>query len=597
MIVKRIDRNAAEHKGDHARNVALLVNYMKQPEKDSTYAEALLRYLQEEGTPVRGVERLLHLGARNFLCDGIEEQRAEMMATANAATSSPNPLTHWLLSWQEHERPKNAQIDEAATMFLDYLGLGEHQAIYAAHADTHNVHVHIAVNRYDPIACRMEQVHNNWDLKAAHRAVALIVHRQGWQAEKGAGYKVVGDRIVERSDAERGRSPDAVSLEQGAVNYEVRTGLKSAQRIAVEEAAPILLRAKTWAHLHFHLAEIGVEFLPMCSGALLRIGDQHVKVSSAHRECSFRKLTKRLGEYKPPMNNVSPLKRVPQRDVMPEAVGALEFQASREEAAKLKAGALVQASAVRDEALDNIEHRYRSDLAALSGLNDGGRSPQRSMLLALIKERKEHAEAAEQRRYKELCRRIREEQRQSNDLERWLRDQNAHYLADRWRNRNRLKEWVKGFSGAELGSCNIDEIDGFAVRKFAGVRLWSQTHQNIAFAEWPRQVELATQQDDAALLAAYRIAVGKFHRVTINGSDEFKERALKLVVAAGMAQSIANSELKVEVETLRLARRDASQRPSPSEDLKEQVTLERDDGDNVNIRIQLAVRSRDNGLR
>ena len=543
MIVKRIDRHPAEHSGDHARNVANLVNYMKKPEKDDTYAEALLRYIHDERLPLRGVERLLHLGARNFLCEAIEERRAEMMACANAAVRSPNPLTHWLLSWKEHERPTNEQIDEAVTIFVDYLGLSTHQVIYAAHADTHNIHCHIAVNRFDPIWGKMKKVHNNRDLLAAHRAVAIIVHRQGWQPEARARYSFDGCKFVPRPGAEEERKSGRAMLEAGALAYEARTGLKSAQRIATEDAAQIMLDAKSWPQLHFRLGQVGIEFLQSRSGAVLKIGDNHIKASSAHRRCSFEKLEKRLGPFKERMKSVEITTRDLRRDVMPNAVGAIEFRESREQTTRAKLQAIGLAKAVRDRGLEQILDTYQSERRALDKLEDGGRSPERRVLTQLIKEKKKKDEGAEQRAFKERCRRIREAHQHSNDLERWLRDQRAHYLADRWRNRNRLDEWVAGFSVAKGELYHLEELNGFVARDLAGVRLWEKDGE-IAFVEWARKIELATRQDDDAIVAALTIAVGKFGPVSIDGPDEFKQRAARLAHLSGLGSYIVNPELK-----------------------------------------------------
>ena len=95
-------------------------------------------------------EKVEHRGAVNLLNIDHDGQVQEMIDLAEVARRSPQPVQHWILSWREGEQPTRAQADEAVAMFLAEMGLGEHQAIYALHRDTHNCHVHVAVNRVHP---------------------------------------------------------------------------------------------------------------------------------------------------------------------------------------------------------------------------------------------------------------------------------------------------------------------------------------------------------------------------------------------------------------------------------------------------------------
>ena len=64
-------------------------------------------------------------------------------------------------------------------MFLDEMGLAEHQAIYALHRDTQNWHLHLAVNRVHPETEKLVTVNNGFDLEVAHRAIARIEQQPG----------------------------------------------------------------------------------------------------------------------------------------------------------------------------------------------------------------------------------------------------------------------------------------------------------------------------------------------------------------------------------------------------------------------------------
>ena len=48
----------------------------------------------------------------------------KMIALAEVALRSPQPVQHWILRWREGEQPTRAQADEAVGLFLAEMGLG-----------------------------------------------------------------------------------------------------------------------------------------------------------------------------------------------------------------------------------------------------------------------------------------------------------------------------------------------------------------------------------------------------------------------------------------------------------------------------------------
>src|SRR4029079_1098812 len=167
---------------------------------------------------------------------------------------------------------------------------------YALHRDTHNCHVHLAINRVHPTTEKVVTVNNGFDLEIAHRAVSRIEQRQGWEREARGLYAVDPDgraeRLRPRDKGERRPSGRAQDLEE-------RTGQRSAQRIAIEEATPIIRQARSCRELHAALAAQGMRYEKKGSGALLWVGEQPVKASAVGRDCSMAALRKRLGEFEP----------------------------------------------------------------------------------------------------------------------------------------------------------------------------------------------------------------------------------------------------------------------------------------------------------
>jgi hypothetical protein len=219
-----------------------------------------------------------------------DRQKGEHLA--EVARRCPQPVQHWIVSWREGEQPTRKQADEAVGMFLAEMGLADHQAVYALHRDTHNCHVHVAVNRVHPSTEKVVTVNNGFDLEVAHRAIARIEQRQGWEREARGLYAVGSDGRAEllrpRNQSERRPSGRGQDLEE-------RTGQRSAQRIAIDDAGPIIRQARSWRELHAALGAQGLRYEKKGSGALLWIGEQPVKASAAGRNCSMAALRKRLG--------------------------------------------------------------------------------------------------------------------------------------------------------------------------------------------------------------------------------------------------------------------------------------------------------------
>lgn len=91
----------------------------------------------------------------------------------------------------------------------------------------------------------------------------------------------------------------------------IQTGQKSAQRIAIENAVPILAQAGSWPALHSRLAAAGMAYHRKGSGAVVQVGDVLVKASDVARAASLSALQKRLGPYQPPQD--IPALEFPQR--------------------------------------------------------------------------------------------------------------------------------------------------------------------------------------------------------------------------------------------------------------------------------------------
>ena len=274
----------------------------KTPSQKTAMIKNLVAYIFKP-EDINKNEKCIYGKGIGFGTDSVKSQEAEMIGLACAAVRSEHPVNHYVLSWHEGEKPTPDQIDEAVKIFLDELNLSGHQVFYALHADTDNRHLHIVVNRINPVTCKPVKINKGFDIEAVHKAIARIEHAQGWQREKHGRYQVLENGELGREHLKSGKSQDQEEPRkptQPRRDMEIRTGEKSIERIAIEEAGPIIKQAKTWQELHSGLSEKGMRYERTGSGAMIYVGDIAVKASNVDRNASLPKLQKRLGIYEPP---------------------------------------------------------------------------------------------------------------------------------------------------------------------------------------------------------------------------------------------------------------------------------------------------------
>ena len=257
----------------------------------------LVDYIRAPQTENAG-EKCVYSGARGFVTDDADTHIQEMIALALDAPRSRDPIVHYVLSWREDEHPTSAQIEEAVDILEAELDVRPQQKLYALHADTDNLHLHIILNRVDPDTLTVKKINKGFDFKALHRACARIGHVQGWKSEKNAQFRVnkKGEVVpVSSKRKKRGGKPT-----QHQRDNELWQGEKSAARLAIEFAGPILARARSWTQAHSWLSKFEMRYLRAGSGAVVQVGDVRVKASTVSRSATLLELEKRFGPYVPP---------------------------------------------------------------------------------------------------------------------------------------------------------------------------------------------------------------------------------------------------------------------------------------------------------
>lgn len=123
------------------------------------------------------------IGIRTHGVIGIDTASAEMNAVARMNTRCADPVYHFILSWPEHEKPETKAIFEAAEYAIKSLGFEEHQYVIAVHANTDNIHCHVAMNRVHPITHKSR--HIEWAKRTLHYAAREVEIEHGWSHDNG----------------------------------------------------------------------------------------------------------------------------------------------------------------------------------------------------------------------------------------------------------------------------------------------------------------------------------------------------------------------------------------------------------------------------
>ena len=544
---------AASSKGSR---VAGLAHYIAVPELDNS------------------TEKCIYLGTRGFMSSNFESQISEMTALASECVKSKDPIRHDLITFKEHEIPTAKQVEEIIDLYLKELGLEGHQVIYGLHADTNNMHIHIEVNRIHSESLKAIKIDRGFDKEALQRVCARVEHAQGWEREKNGRYYVQADgSMSDRPDRdEKARKPSAQ-----ARNMEVRTGIKSAQRIVIEDATPILKSARTWFELHELLDAVGIRYERARGGAIVFVGDVGVKAGIVETSARFSALQKKLGAFEPksqeksnvyfqqrtegqepdvlrrPVTNVIDRTREPltARQFEPDAQWN-EYSIARGEHYKqrrLEAVATRQRHLYEREVLKISQRAERLNVLPKLQLGESraGLTNTLRELLAFeqskakldVKDRHAAERAALKARYPQF----------PGTYEQWLVDRGELGKAEQWRYRQNPEDEpckIGGFGRTRPApvfdiSDFIAAVDGYQVRySNAGGYGFVDKGRNIVIGMW---------RDEDTTLVALRLAAKKWGSFTAAGNDEYISMCMKLAAEHGF--NIVNPELQAGIQVQR----------------------------------------------
>jgi len=486
-------------------------------------------------------EKCIYSNHRGFLNDDQQSRIAEMIALSEESRSS-DPMEHIVFSWQESEIPTDENIERLIDVLLEQTKMKDHQIVYSLHKDTDNVHLHVMINRVNPVTCRAK--HMEWKLNEILKVVALIEHEQNWKTETNAVYRILDGKL---KDMRAPSSPDRKKTVNGKLrDNEIRTGEKSALRQAQEQAIPILKSTKDWQNLHERLAKIGMKYEKKGSGALIFVGDVPVKASDVGSPYTLSKMQKLLGQYQPPRTDlkIAPAQKEP-IDSIAKDLGWHDYKVAREShkaCRKIKKEALD--GNIRSERQD-LFLRQQKDRQEIFG--DRPWSAGRDLLNAMrstvaLKHAQEKAEMIDRQK---ILRKTFQTENPSifPSFEEWLQVTKGKEAAELYR-----KAYVAEVHGP-IDSIHapvkndIRNYDPVVIRK--EVQYKNRRNGQTDFVDVGPKIKFLNRSDDA-VLAGLQLCQQRFGKnLTLYGSEDFKKQAVKIAVANRI--TIANPELQEEI--------------------------------------------------
>lgn len=578
-----------------------------KPKRKGLHVSDLVRYITSGDDHRVGL-----VGSREFLTTSLDGKIAEMTALASECVKSKNPINHYVVSWREGEKPSFQQLDQAVDILMSEMGLVGCQAIYAAHFDTRNVHLHLAVNRVDPEMLKTREINRGFDLDAGLRAMALIEHAQGWQSETGALYRVVDGDVVPV-----GLEPGRERLPRGAKQAEVHQGEKSWARIAQERSESVWGQMTSWQQLHAALDAQGIRYRKKGSGAILEIEGQQLKATTVSRMASLSKLEKELGPFEPFLEKnheyishtpepytgpyrdglghglrqlsecdlagnrqgrsqgvLPPLAQLDRRGVdclrresgfaaasskgrgrpgtgrpVIDVAEWAEFQqAMRMRRQRLASAKLDLSRQHEAEWLDLKARQAAARVQTLTG-DWRRRGHHLNALRSAIREDHEAERRLLKERQRSQLQHLRDHLKPWPTWQAWLADQGFEQALEQVRYRRIELVFIVGVESVSPHPFNLPDFDWVSSQDAIHYRRHGKP--DVAFTDRGHHITVWNSHDDADLLAALQLAAAKWQKFEVIGDDEFKQRCVRLAAHHGLP--LGNAELQPALKAERIA--------------------------------------------
>jgi Relaxase/Mobilisation nuclease domain len=188
---------------------------------------------------------------------------------------------HYVISFREGEKPEDNIMFDVEQKVSKALGLGEHERVIAIHDDTAHYHMHIVVNKINPITHNTNVMSN--DHYVMDDMCKKLELEYGFQVDKHIDY-----------------TQNKAHKNHKAIDFEVHTGTESFITYLKREFKPDALCCNSWQELHNEARKIGVIVKLQGAGLVFKsVKHQNitVKASDIDRNLGKGQIEKRLGPF------------------------------------------------------------------------------------------------------------------------------------------------------------------------------------------------------------------------------------------------------------------------------------------------------------
>lgn len=234
----------------------------------------LVKYITDEQNKN---ERVGYVSATNCQTDKHQVAITEVLNTQAQNTRATSDKTyHLIVSFRAGEQPDDATLKVIEARICEGLGFGDHQRVSAVHHDTDNLHIHIAINKIHATRYTIHDPYND------HKALGQLCEK----LEREFGLEV-DNHQAQKSGAEN-----------RAGDMERHAGVQSLLGWIKRECADQIHGAQSWAELHAVMQSNGLVLQERGNGLVITDGaGVGVKASSVARELSKAKLEQRFGTF------------------------------------------------------------------------------------------------------------------------------------------------------------------------------------------------------------------------------------------------------------------------------------------------------------
>jgi TraI-like middle domain/MobA/VirD2-like, nuclease domain/Large polyvalent protein-associated domain 7 len=492
---------------------------------------ALVRYITN---PQQKSERVGQVSVTNCQTDRVDASILEVLNTqAQNRRARADKTYHLIVSFRAGEQPEAATLKAVEGRLCEGLGYGEHQRVSAVHYDTDNLHLHIAINKIHPSRYTIHNPYND------HKTLAQLCETM----ERDYGLEPDNHRAQRRG------------AENRAQDMERHAGIESLLGWIKRECLGQIQNALTWAELHQVLRDNGLEICERANGLVITDGGgTMVKASSLGRDLSKAKLEARLGAFEPgpELGATKPSRRYEPRPVRTRIDTSelyAKYGVEQERLGRERQAQSLAARRRKSHAIDAAKRAGRLKRSVIK-LMVGGDIGKRGLYALTSKGLKDEIHKIV-KRYNAECELIQKKYRHEAWAD-WLRRKategdGAALAALRAREAaqelkgNTLTGQKRRVNGAPDATNAISAMPDSITKKGTVIyRIGTSAIRDDG-------VRLAVSRGvtPAGLEAAMRMATQRYgNRLTVNGSDEFKDRLAKVAANKGLPVTFADAALE-----------------------------------------------------